>query len=74
MTGSWGQCLPAYKAIQTELSECDDVIMRGQLIVMPTNLRSNAVKLAHEGHQRVTKKSKGLELKCGGQAWTNRLG
>ncbi|KAF6026050.1 hypothetical protein EB796_015640 [Bugula neritina] len=51
INGLWSNCLPAYKAVMTELAEVEGVVMRGNRIVMPVSLRSVAVELAHEGHQ-----------------------
>ncbi|KAF6023360.1 hypothetical protein EB796_018332 [Bugula neritina] len=51
INGLWSNCLPAYKAVMTELAEVEGVVMRGNRIVMPVSLRSVAMELAHEGHQ-----------------------
>jgi len=48
--GLWSNCLPAYKAVMTELAEVEGVFMRSNRIVMPVSLRSITVELAHEGH------------------------
>ena len=55
MDGNWSRCLPAYKAVLTELAEVEGVIMRGERIVVPVSLRPAAVELAHEGHQGMSK-------------------
>ena len=53
--GFWGKCLPGYKAVHTELSECEGVLLRGNRIVVPVALRKTVISLAHEGHQGIVK-------------------
>ena len=40
---------------QYELAECSGVLLKGDRIVIPVELRSRAVELAHEGHQGLVK-------------------
>ena len=54
--GNWNDCkLVAYSAIKHELCCIGQIIMRGNRIVIPKTLRGNVLKLAHEGHQGITK-------------------
>ena len=47
--------LAPYTHIFSELTTSDDLILRGPRIVVPTALRTRAVKIAHEGHQGLVK-------------------
>lgn len=40
----------AYKVVSSELSMINDVLLRGDKIVVPNNLRERILELAHEGH------------------------
>lgn len=51
------------KAVRNELSVCDDVVRRGDLIFVPTSLRKKVLNLAHSGHQSIVKIKKRLRLK-----------
>ena len=46
---------PQYDPIFTELAVVGGLIVRGARIVVPKSLRDKVVKLAHEGHQGITK-------------------
>lgn len=46
---------PQYDAIFTELAVVGGLVVRGPRIVVPRMLRDKVVKLAHEGHQGITK-------------------
>jgi hypothetical protein len=61
--GNWNKCLPIYKAVSNELSQCDGIVMRGEKIVVPASLRTTVVDLAHEGHQGITKTKHRLRSK-----------
>ena len=61
--GRWDKCLPIYKAVSAELSQCDGVILRGNRLVIPTSLRMAVVRLAHEGHLGLTKTKQRLRSK-----------
>jgi transposase InsO family protein len=54
--GNWKDCkMLSYSAIKNELCSVGQVIMRGSRIVIPKSLRREVLKLAHEGHQGITK-------------------
>ena len=44
-----------YYGIRHELTIVDDIILRGSRLLMPTVLREQTLKLAHEGHQGIIK-------------------
>ena len=46
--------LAGYKQVWDELSVCDQLLMRGEKIVIPETLEDD-VKIAHEGHMRTVK-------------------
>ena len=46
---------PQYDSIFTELAVVGGLVVRGARIVVPKSLRDKVVKLAHEGHQGITK-------------------
>jgi hypothetical protein len=45
---------PFYNIFQ-ELSVAEDIILRGEVIVIPSKLRPDIIKLSHEGHQGIVK-------------------
>ena len=48
--------LLSYRNVRDELTvHCDTVLLRNDKIVMPKLLRPKAIKLAHEGHQGITR-------------------
>ena len=51
------QALAPYKHILKEFTTSDDVILRGNTILIPSSLHSKAVCLAYEGHQGLLKTS-----------------
>ena len=61
------KCLPAYKAVSTELSQFDGVILRGNRLVIPTAIRTSVVSLAHEGHFSLTKTKHPCSTKFAGR-------
>ncbi|CAB4030827.1 Hypothetical predicted protein [Paramuricea clavata] len=54
---------PQYKPIEQELSIADNIILRGNRIILPTKLRSKAIKLAHEDHAGMTKTKQRIRSK-----------
>lgn len=54
-TGNWSSELKIYKMCAEELMVVDDILMRGIRMVVPLSLRSNIVKIYHEGHPGATK-------------------
>ena len=46
---------PQYKPLEQELSIVDNIILRGNRIILPTKLQSKAIKLAHNDHAGMTK-------------------
>ena len=61
-TGKKQDCLPAYKMVWDELSVCDDMLMRGNRLVIPERLRGKVLDLAHEGHQGIVRTKQ--RLRC----------
>ena len=47
--------LPSFRGIFSELSCINDLILRGEKIVVPKNLQCDIIGLAHEGHQGIEK-------------------
>ena len=46
---------PQYDPVFTELAVIGALVVRGAQIVVPRALRDKVVRLAHEGHQGITK-------------------
>lgn len=59
----FSSCGTAYKAISTELSQVQGVLLRGNKIVIPVSLRDHVTRLAHEGHQGIVKTKQRLRSK-----------
>lgn len=48
--------LSTLRSIRDELTvHTDNILLRGNRIVIPRNLRNRAIRIAHEGHQGITK-------------------
>ena len=63
-TGDWSQCkLPYYTSVKNELCILGKLVMRGTRMVIPQSLRSEVLRLAHEGHQGVVKMKNRLRTK-----------
>ena len=63
-TGDWSQWkLPHYTSVKYELCILGKLVMRGMRMVIPQSLRSEVLRLAHEGHQRVVKMKNQLRSK-----------
>ena len=45
------RALPEYCNVFEELSEINELVVRGNQIVIPKSLRADSISLAHEGHQ-----------------------
>ena len=56
-------CLLSYQSVREELSICGAVLLRGNKIVVPVNLRDRCIELAHEGHQGIVKCKQRLRTK-----------
>ena len=63
LDGNWSKVLPSYRSVRFELNEYDGLVLRGNRIVMPVVLREYVVKLAHEGHQGISKTKQRLRSK-----------
>ena len=61
--GSWDGLPAAYRQVRGELTVVGKVVLRGQRIVIPTELRHQTVQLAHEGHQGIVKTKERLRSK-----------
>ena len=60
---AWENLPDAYRNVRMELSVLGQLVLRGQRIVMPTDLRRQTLKLAHEGHQGIVKVKERLRSK-----------
>ncbi|XP_065204609.1 uncharacterized protein K02A2.6-like [Planococcus citri] len=49
-SNNWSKMPAAYTAISSELSVYNDIILRGDRIVVPSQLHQRVLDLAHEGH------------------------
>ena len=56
--------LPEYCDIFQELTVIDNVVLKGNQIVIPTSLRADVIGLAHEGHQYSDKTLSLLRQSC----------
>ena len=54
---------PQYDSIFTELAVVGGLVVRGARIVVPKSLGDKVVKLAHEGHQGITKTKEYLRIR-----------
>jgi hypothetical protein len=55
-TGVWsGPKTRAYELVSQEMCLKNDIILRGNRIVLPERLWKRRLALAHEGHQRIVK-------------------
>ena len=61
--GNWDSCPPEFKYVYNELCVVGKLVLRGCRIVIPTSLRTQVVKLAHEGHQGIVKTKLRLQTK-----------
>ena len=61
--GRWERIPKEYLPVRNELTTIGYVLMRGSRIVIPKELRSRVVDLAHEGHQGIVKTKERLRSK-----------
>ena len=52
--------MPHYLSVRNELCVLGKLVMRGTRIVIPQSLRSEVLRLAHEGHQGIVKMKKSV--------------
>ena len=63
-SGDWSKCkMPHYLSVKNELCTMGKLVMRGTRIVIPQSLRSEVLRLAHEGHQGIVKMKTHLRTK-----------
>ena len=63
-SSDWSQCkMPHYPSVKNELCVLGKLVMRGTRIVIPQSLRSEVLRLAHEGHQGIVKMKNRLRTK-----------
>jgi hypothetical protein len=55
-----------FQSIADELSLADDILLRGNRIVLPKSLRTQVIQLAHEDHAGITRTKQRLCSKCHG--------
>ncbi|XP_073835818.1 uncharacterized protein [Musca autumnalis] len=63
MNQEWVGAAESYKVYETELSFADRILLRGTRIVIPSDLRSRVLDLAHEGHPGMTVMKRRLRAK-----------
>ncbi len=65
MNNNWPKVsmMRPYYGIRHEQTIVDDIILRGSRLLMPTVLREQTLKLAHEGHQGIVKTNQLLREK-----------
>ena len=54
---------PQYKSLEQELGIVDNIILRGNRIILPAKLRNKAIELAHEDHAGMTKTKQRIRSK-----------
>ena len=60
-SGDWSQRkLPHYLSVKNGLCVLGKLVMRGTRIVFPQSLRSEVLRLAHEGYQGIVKMKKSV--------------
>jgi transposase InsO family protein len=52
---SWPKDLDIYESVRDELEVINDIVVRRGLVVPPLSLRAKALRIAHVGHQGMTK-------------------
>ena len=62
-SSNWETLPKEYKCVRNELTTIGFVVLRGTRIVIPRELQSRVVDLAHEGHQGVMKTKERLRSK-----------
>ncbi len=63
-SNSWTDpVVKSFKSVKDELMICDGIILRGNRLVLPHSLRSQAIDLAHLGHQGIVKTKRLLREK-----------
>ena len=63
-SSDWSQCkMPHYLSVKNELCVLGKLVMRGTRILIPQSLRSEELRLAHEGHQGIVKMKNRLRTK-----------
>lgn len=70
--GDWTGKAKPYKAFGTELCVSSEVLLRGERIVIPEELRRRTLELAHEGHPGMVVMKRRLRQKVW-WLWTQRL-
>ena len=55
--------MPHYLSVKNELCLLGKIVMRRTRIVIPQNLKSEELLLAHEGHQGIVKTKSRLRIK-----------
>lgn len=61
--GKWNEKLKKYCPFREELGVVNDIVMRGDRIVVPTNLRKRILKLAHIGHPGIERTKQRIRSK-----------
>ena len=63
--GEWSDKIQfkAFQSLRQELSIYEGIILRGNRIVMPKQLQSKILKIAHESHMRIVRTKQMLRSK-----------
>lgn len=61
--GEWSEAAARYRVFEKELHVWKEVLMRGERIVLPKTLRSQAMRIAHVGHPGVVRMKRSLREK-----------
>ena len=69
-TGDWSQCnVPAFLHVKNESCTYGDLLLRGSRLVIPRELRSRVLELAHEGIRVLLKQNFPCAVKYRGLRW-----
>ena len=55
LSDNWSKVPQSYRNVRSELSMCGQIVLRDTRIVIPLELRTQILSLAHEGHQGIVK-------------------
>lgn len=72
LNGIWNESIKRYRVFEVEFCFCDNILLRGNRIVIPTKLRQRVLGAAHEGHPGIVAINGTLRKKSGGEELINR--
>lgn len=62
-TGHWTDELKVFKCFKSEIHSAKDVLLRGDRLIIPTTLRPQILRCAHDGHPRMSVMKRRLRQK-----------